>query len=391
MPLVKRTTDMGWPEADALWVYTSLPEPLLSSELERLSLAKFIAGTDVVTFQPCLNREYASQDRFVVEDWPLVNGTWTFRAVFDGHAGHETADYTASKLPTFLKEHIAAVLEKDKDPAPATIADTLSQAISSFDKTIGQALLDLFPDQDALAKMTDEEIKRIINDRGPNFAIVLRCVRGSTVLISLIDPTKSNLWVASLGDCAAILGGKDTSDEWKSKVLSVAHNGENTAEADKVRQEHPGELECMLDDRVLGAIAVTRAVGDFTFKLPAIYTERKVRGFIGRNVTPPYLSSVPDVQHVDLRSLGLSETFLIMCSDGLMDLDEHRLQLQDILSKEWVNIVGKHYGEKGTNLALQLLREGLGGTDLEKVSRMITVEMSFRWMDDTTVLVIRDL
>lgn len=86
MPLVKKTTDMGWPEADALWVYTSLPEPLLSSELERLSFAKSIGDTDTVTFQPCPNPEYASQDRFVIEDWLLENGTWAFRAVFDGMA-----------------------------------------------------------------------------------------------------------------------------------------------------------------------------------------------------------------------------------------------------------------------------------------------------------------
>ena len=87
MSPVKKVTDMGWPEADALWVYTSLPEPQLSSELERLSFAKKIGDTDVVTFQPCPNLEYASQDRYVVEDWPLENGTWSFRAVFDGMYG----------------------------------------------------------------------------------------------------------------------------------------------------------------------------------------------------------------------------------------------------------------------------------------------------------------
>lgn len=159
----------------------------------------------------------------------------------------------------------------------------------------------------------------------------------------------------------------------------------------------------------IGSFLITHsrniAVGDFTFKLPAIYTERvflnshpsfvipeKIRGFIGRNITPPYMSGVPDIQHVNLKSLGLSEAFLIMCTDGLMDLDEHhRLRLHDILSKRWVNIVGEHYREQGTNLALWLLREALGGSDSEKVSRMITVEMAFRWMDDTTVLVIRDL
>lgn len=55
-----------------------------------------------------------------------------------------------------------------------------------------------------------------------------------------------------------MLGVKGPSGEWSAQVLSKAHNGENEVEEEKVRQEHPGEDECMMDDRVLGAIAVTR-------------------------------------------------------------------------------------------------------------------------------------
>jgi len=82
--LDKKTTDMGWPEADALWLYTVLPEPQLSLELERLSLAKNLDDTDVVTFQPCPNYDERSQDRFVIQSWELPNGTWSFHAIFDG-------------------------------------------------------------------------------------------------------------------------------------------------------------------------------------------------------------------------------------------------------------------------------------------------------------------
>ena len=75
---------MGWPNVDALWVYTVLPEPHLSSDLARLSFANSIGDTDVVTFQPCPNPQFSNQDRFVIEDWSLPNGTWYFRGVFDG-------------------------------------------------------------------------------------------------------------------------------------------------------------------------------------------------------------------------------------------------------------------------------------------------------------------
>jgi pyruvate dehydrogenase phosphatase len=43
-----------------------------------------------------------------------------------------------------------------------------------------------------------------------------------------------------------------------SQVPSEAHNGENPAEANRIRNEHPGELEAILNDRVLGGIAVTK-------------------------------------------------------------------------------------------------------------------------------------
>ena len=136
-----------------------------------------------------------------------------------------------------LKEHVAAALEKDKNPAPGVIADALSEAISSFDKDIGQALLDVFPDQDALAKMTDEEIQSKINDDGPISTIILHCMRGTTVLISIIGPTRSNLWVASLGDCAASkrpfkqcvsnlnCGPESCSTRWEGRVWRVEREG----------------------------------------------------------------------------------------------------------------------------------------------------------------------
>lgn len=189
-----------------------------------------------------------------------------------------------------------------------------------------------------------------------------------------------------------------------------------------MRNEHPGEAECILYNRVLGSIAVTRggylasckvflnvaftnyhsALGDFSFKLPVPYIERiflkqttsgfampeKIRAFIHRILTPPYVSGVPDVTHVNLASQDSTSSFLIMNSDGLTDLSDDRLKLE-MLAQQWVSMVGKEYPGENQNFALKLLREGLGGEDEDKVSRLITVEMSWKWMDDVTILVVR--
>jgi pyruvate dehydrogenase phosphatase len=106
-------------------------------------------------------------------------------------------------LPGLIQQRIASVLERDSAPSPSLISDALTQAIADFDKSIGDALLHIFPDKLALMDMHDDDVKSIINDDGPTSGVVLRCMRGSTALISITDPSSSNLWVASLGDSAA--------------------------------------------------------------------------------------------------------------------------------------------------------------------------------------------
>ena len=182
-------------------------------------------------------------------------------------------------LPGLIQQRIASILERDSTPSPSLISHALTQVIADFDQSIGDALLRIFPDNLALMDMNDDDVKNIINDDGPISASVLHCMRGSTALISLTDPSSSNLWVASLGDSVAskwenmkvflfsdnlifsVIGTKDRgSGQWHSTVLSSFHNGESLAEADKVRTAHPNEAECFLEERVLGAIAVTRCM-----------------------------------------------------------------------------------------------------------------------------------
>lgn len=153
------------------------------------------------------------------------------------------------------------------------------------------------------------------------------------------------------------------------------------------------------------------AVGDHLFKLPAIYTTRvflnagpgfrtstPVHQFLPRNLTPPYLSNVADVRHVDLKDTregdvdrsADAQPFLILASDGLTDLFKDRKPTLQGAVDVWAKVVANAMGsDKKENLALSVLRDALGGDDLEAVSRMLTVEMSQRWMDDTTILVQR--
>ena len=52
-------------------------------------------------------------------------------------------------------------------------------------------------------------------------------------------------------------------EEWNVEVLTRLHNGENPLEVKRVMNEHPGEPECILEGRVLGAIAPFRCTSHF--------------------------------------------------------------------------------------------------------------------------------
>ncbi|EIW82990.1 protein serine threonine phosphatase 2C [Coniophora puteana RWD-64-598 SS2] len=406
-PLQTRFAQFGYPPDVGPWTYHALSEPKLSHELERLSFAKKIGSVSCVSCQPCPNPNEKSQDRYVVEEWPLSNGTWTLAAVFDGHGGADTAEYVVTTYPGILKGMLTTALAAGT-LEPAAVSHLLANSVKGIDDSITQDLLDLFPGgEEAVLKLSDDQISAVINDHesgGKNNAKVIRCLRGTTALVSLVDPGAKNLWVASLGDCQAVLGTKSSSGQLDASLLSANHNGAEKSEVDRIRSEHPGEEEVVLRDRVLGAIAVTRAIGDHLFKLPRVYTQRifenckpgfrlstPLPDFLGRNKTPPYLSAVPDVQHVAL-SADSVQRFLMLCSDGLTDLYRYSVNQQiSTLQQVADRVVEQLTSEKASgadNKALALLRDAFGGDDDDCVSQLLTVEMTSRWIDDTTILIL---
>jgi len=65
------------------------------------------------------------------------------------------------------------------------------------------------------------------------------------------------------------------------------------------------------------------------------------------------------------------------------------LTRQDMIHR-WVTVVGRAIGNRARgNLALSLLRDGLGGDDIRLISQKLTVEMEEKWMDDVTIIVQR--
>ncbi|KAF9071699.1 phosphatase 2C-like domain-containing protein [Rhodocollybia butyracea] len=461
---------MGWEGLD--FTYIPLSKEQVVAELELLSAPNVFHNgtTHTASLQPHPNKH--TQDRHIAENWNLQeDGIWKFRALFDGHAaGDETVDYVFSTLPSKIKSSLIAIPTEERDNA-GTISSMLRDAVSSLDDSIRQGILELFPSVEHIEKLSDEDIRLIVNDRPPeqihrsgatvpsptgpisltekyadrgsNNIKVTRGMRGTTVLAVLISPNRG-IWTASLGDCQAILGQQTLSPlhkepemknpSWTKTQLGKNHNASEPSELARLKLEHPGEEEFVVEkNRVLGLIAVTRAIGDHQFKLPAIYSKRifgltapgmnrpevHLQMLTERVRTPPYVSGVPEVEYVKLG--GEAKACLIMCSDGLMDLyggedwQEKHIELKEMF-KHWMDQVGEKLDlalspSSGAlklfngmdNLALSLIHRGLHGppislmglnwTDedgLERMSKFLTLrapEYNDKWMDDTTVLV----
>ncbi|KAK2460694.1 hypothetical protein APHAL10511_007164 [Amanita phalloides] len=402
---------------------------------------------DAVNFQP--SHHSKTQDRYVVTQLDIHGHMWTFTGVFDGHLGDVTVEHVAHHLPIIVRDFLREALQGENEDidgtcdkrvpghslTPEMVSDLFSRSIVAFDNAIANDVLDLFGGLEGLKDYSDAEIRKIINDQhqgGANWKKARLCMYGTTALVALVDPDHRNMWVANLGDCQAILvmPKDNTGDEWDARVLTVSHNGDNNAEIERVQHLHPNEPECVVERRVLGALAPFRCLGDVPFKQPPEFTRRVLYNlfpgfhnvspweeFLVRNLTPPYITAQPDVIHQRLGTDSLDSDkkglprFLILASDGFADLCGSQ-EMQSRIINRWAKSVVNHLPplpnrwtswlsrnritnqqsnererrSASDNFALRLLRHALG-EDTTSVSRALTLDMETAWLDDTSIVV----
>jgi len=403
--------DGPWPRS-----YEVLEEPEIWKELSILAKPQSVQfdaslnwRVDSINFQPCPGSR--TQDRYVVQQLNIHGRMWTLTGVFDGHLGDATVEHVAHHLPIIIRDFLLEAFANDSSRlvTPAFITDLFSRSIVAFDNAIARDVLDLFGGIEGLSNLSDETIRRTINDQhygGANYHKVRLCMHGTTALVALVDPEHNNLWIANLGDCRALMVSADgDSDDWRVELLTTDHNGDNDAEIVRVRHEHPEEPECVVDRRVLGALAPFRSLGDVPFKQPPEFSRRILYNllpgfhdtspweeFLVRNRTPPYISAEPEVTHRRLDNLPPSKSrFLVLSSDGFADLCSSEGQQRIITN--WARGMAKNTnqatdtGAKSWNMALSLLRKALGGEDRFSVSRVLTLDMDVAWIDDTAIVV----
>ena len=262
------------------------------------------------------------------------------------------------------------------------ISSSLKKGFNDLDKNISE---------EGLEMMKHVEKGRSINEEGM-LSILMRAIAGACALVAMV--TNNMFYVASTGDCRAVLGTKD-GGAWLATPLSKDQNARNEEEVKRIRSEHPGEEQTVIQwNRLLGSLMPFRSFGDVEQKWPAKILER-IGPILAHYNTPPYLTAEPVVTS---KSYTSNDKFLILATDGLWD---------KLYNEDAVRVVGATYHNEAPktsfytskssdssccvreNGATALLWKALGG-DEKLVHEMLDVPQSISriYRDDITIIVI---
>jgi len=189
------------------------------------------------------------EDTHCIVDKLAGDATCGLFCIFDGHGGRQVSDHCAERFPDVFKKAMAG------NPP-----DLIKPITEVFDKV-------------------DKELRLLDSDG---------C--GSTAVCAVIrkEGNHNVLYVANLGDSRAIL-----SKGGKAERMSIDHKCDNPDERDRIK--NGGGI--ILDNRVGGVLAVTRAFGDHQLLKS------------GLSVAP----------HIVKYTLKPFDKFLVLASDGIWD------------------------------------------------------------------------
>lgn len=377
--------------------------------------------------------------------------------VFDGHGGGITADLISRRLFNYIalslcprpdEFKISNLQEPLKDflvdlhHAPHPRDDPRLQAIEkdmlcayqlelSSKGTSNEFHKDIAANLKASFQKCDDDLSKEIQEKlakpSSLTSHVLRhyleaAVSGCCALVVVLH--RGFAYLASAGDCRAVLGIHDRSesesrsnqsdgtikhpgmDSFKAVELNDEHNCDNINEVRRLAASHPkSEQNTMIKhNRLLGHLMPFRAFGDFTYKWPAnVITELGITRAFGPNVipssyeTPPYLITEPDVKVIQIKNSTSVDSlevdgdskpdnqskYLVIASDGLWELFESSRDVVEAIVEHSLNAnVQGNEEDYDTNCATYILRSALRygpqqdiSLDPEKLRRLYHIRL----------------
>lgn len=212
------------------------------------------------------------EDHHIIQDFNGKCVDHTLVAVMDGHAGDGSALYTSLRLLEVIEETVSwkeylRIEDKGKE-----------ESINIIRLALAQAFVDI-----------DDEIR----------TADYMDMSGCTCVCAIITPT--HVVCANVGDSRCVLGLKPTV---VNNTIALSDDHKPSNEEEKLRIENGGGF--VLDDRVNGELAMSRALGDFRYK------SNKDADIALQLVLP-----IPDIA---VHKRSPSDEVLILACDGVWDV-----------------------------------------------------------------------
>ena len=288
----------------------------------------------------------------VAVDGDAASSDWMFWGIFDGHSGWTTS----AKLRQSLISYVARELHSTYKSALQNPAVTFPTP-ESIDSAIKKGFLRLDND------IVHEAVKKVNQSKSKVAAaeLLAPALSGSCALLSFYDSRSKVLRVACTGDSRAVLGRRGPSGKWIATPLSVDQTGANEEEANRMRAEHPGEPNVVMNGRVFGGLEPTRAFGDAIYKWTKDTQDRMKENYFGRTPskmlkTPPYVTAEPVITTTEVQPE--KGDFVVLATDGLWEM----LTNEEVvgLVGQWLDVQSKQT-EGGNGTAGAWLKGLFGG------------------------------
>lgn len=223
-----------------------------------------------------------------------TSGSWGLFAVFDGHAGAGVSKRCRLVLPALVQSSIddASVEKSAEEVAGIDFEKGLTAQQASVGNDVAHLLAPIVPKHfmhEAYLHL-DESLRKNHDGSGSTAVTVIR--------------TDTAYVCANVGDSRALLVREGASPSQIEVIdLSVDHKPEDAEEKDRIYAAN-GTVE---NNRVNGGLAMSRAIGDFSYKENKELTAEKQQ-----------VSPLPDIRGV--RRTAGKDRFLIVGCDGVFDV-----------------------------------------------------------------------
>ncbi|CAK7239613.1 MAG: hypothetical protein STHCBS139747_001044 [Sporothrix thermara] len=295
-----------------------------------------------------LAAQYPCEDRYTHGSMTMPpHERWMVWGIFDGYFGPQMAEtlsyVAATSVRDALKEHFDSMLQEDRQGKTENTPKDLSR--SAHARIVQKILRKTMPDLDfelmnstailaeAILRADDDGSMKEMTAVFANSSFADQVTRalnawsGAGSLLTMYDPTRDIVHVATTGKSRAVLGVYETDKNlrrriWRARPMSAEQARLTPKEEDAFRRKHPGEEEVvLLNGRPFGR-PTSHAFGDLRTKLPVSLQQALCQVFgldvsltwpIKESKTPPYMNAKPSTSFVEIRN---RPCFLIMASDG---------------------------------------------------------------------------